>query len=153
MTNVDSIRTYRIWLALLAPAVAIVLLIWLPFGFTMGGLIEEWDVLGLFTTHGLFFVADTTSPLAAHALRPLTVFPHALAYFLNPNSFEYWHVLLILALIVKGSASSHLIWKATGSLGWADQVLAVAVVIAAIFLGSWRYGRMVAGFRRKRFQD
>lgn len=107
------------WLALLTPSLFIILILWLPFGFGLSGLIEEWDVLGLFTTHGLFFVADATSPLAAHSLRPLTILPHALAYFMDPNSFDYWHVLLMLALVVKGGASSYLALKSTRSLGWA----------------------------------
>ena len=118
----------RTWLAILTPPLFIVLFIWLPFGFTLTGLLEEWSVLGLFATHGLFFVADTSSPLFAHALRPLTVFPHALAYFFDPNSFNYWHVSLIIALMVKGSASSHLIWKATGSIRWA-MVMGVLVLV------------------------
>ena len=99
----------------------VVFLIWLPFGFTLIGLIEEWGALGLFTNNGLFFIVDlnTPLPLTVHATRPLTLFPHALAYYLDPNSFYYWHILLILTLVVKGSAASQLIWKATNSLGWA----------------------------------
>ena len=111
--------TRQTWLALIAPSILVVLALWLPFGFGLSGLIEEWSVLGLFTTDGLFFVADATSPLAAHSLRPLTILPHALAYFMDPNSFDYWHVLLMLALVVKGGASSYLALKSTRSLGWA----------------------------------
>lgn len=116
------------WLALLSPSLFIVLILWLPFGFGLSGLIEEWDVLGLFTTHGLFFVADATSPLAAHSLRPLTILPHAVAYFIDPNSFDYWHVLLMLTLAIKGGASSYLAWKSTRSLGWA-MVMGVLVLV------------------------
>lgn len=120
--------TIRTWLALLSPSLFIVLALWLPFGFELSGMIEEWDVLGLFTTHGLFFVADATSPMAAHSLRPLTILPHAIAYFLDPNSFDYWHVLLMLALATKGGASSYLAWKSTRSLGWA-MVMGVLVLV------------------------
>lgn len=120
--------TRQTWLALLSPSLFIVLALWLPFGFELSGLIEEWDVLGLFTTHGLFFVADATSPLAAHSLRPLTILPHAIAYFLDSNSFDYWHVLLMLALAIKGGASSYLAWKSTRSLGWA-MVMGVLVLV------------------------
>lgn len=128
---IERTKTRSVWLALLVPALAIVLAIWLPFGFELTGLIEEWDVLGLFNKHGLFFFARAASPLALHVLRPLTIFPHAIAYFLDPNSFYYWHVLLILALILKGSASSHLIWKATGSLKWAAVMGALVLVYPA----------------------
>ena len=106
----------------------IVFAIWLPFGFNLIGLIEEWSILGLFTNHGLFFIVDTTGPLAGHALRPLTVFPQAVAYFLDPNSFNYWHVLLIMALVTKSLASSTLFWQATGSLRWSI-VMGLMVII------------------------
>lgn len=105
-------------LFLVLPIIAILFAIWFPFGFSLIGLIEEWDVLGLFSMHGVFFVADAGTPLAAHLIRPLTVFPQALAYSLDPNSFDYWHVLLILSLLIKACAFSHLMWKATGSLVW-----------------------------------
>jgi putative flippase GtrA len=45
-------------LGLLLPPLVVVGLLWLPFGFRLGGLIEEWDVLGLFSLRGLFFLAD-----------------------------------------------------------------------------------------------
>ena len=123
-----NFMTRKNWLALLSPALFTVLALWLPFGFGLSGLIEEWDVLGLFTTHGLFFVADATSPMAAHSLRPLTILPHAVAYFIDPNSFDYWHVLLMLALAIKGGASSYLAWRLTRSLGWA-MVMGVLVLV------------------------
>lgn len=118
-------------LAIFAPSFILVLSIWLPFGFSLTGLIEEWDVLGLFTTHGLFYVADTTSPLAAHAIRPLTVFPHALAYYFDPDSFNYWNVILMATLLIKGCASSFLTWRATRSLTWAAVMGALLLVYPA----------------------
>jgi putative flippase GtrA len=105
-------------LRLVVPSGVIVGLLWLAFGFRLTGLIEEWDVLGLFAKHGLFFIADSGSPLAAHSLRPLTVLPHALAYFLDPDSFTFWHLLLISALLVKGAASTYLGWRCSGSWRW-----------------------------------
>ena len=109
-------------------AFIVVLLIWLPFGFTLIGLIEEWNVLGLFSNNALFFVADVNSLMSAQAGRPLTIFPHAIAYYLDQNSFFYWHVLLMLALIIKGSAAGQLIWKTTDSLSWAV-VMAMLVIL------------------------
>lgn len=106
----------RRWLAHIVPAALVVLILWLPFGFALTGLIEEWGVLGLFIKHGVFFFADTSSPLAPHALRPLTIFPHALAFWLDSNSFFYWHLLLMLALVIKGASVSYLMEKLTGSL-------------------------------------
>ncbi len=116
LTASDPQPASRRWLAHIVPAALVVLILWLPFGFALTGLIEEWDVLGLFIKHGVFFFADTSSPLAPHALRPLTIFPHALAFWLDSNSFFYWHVLLMLALVIKGASVSYLMEKLTGSL-------------------------------------
>ncbi|MBA2710831.1 MAG: hypothetical protein H0U57_09595 [Tatlockia sp.] len=108
-----------ICLSLILPSLLIIFALWLPFGFSLTGLIEEWGILGAFTTNGLFFIADVHSPMPAHAFRPLTILPHALAYFMDPDSFIYWHLLLILSLLLKGIATSYLIWQATSSQRWA----------------------------------
>ncbi len=118
LKKLDSQPSRSIW-AFIIPSLIMVVAIWLPFGFSLTGLIEEWGVLGLFTQNGLFFVVTPTTPFALHAMRPLTIFPHAIAYLLDPNSFNYWHVLLMLALLVKGSTTSILCWQATGSRFWA----------------------------------
>lgn len=97
--------------------------------------------IGLFALHLFKFPMDATildTQYQVESSRAQTIF--------------YQTLLGLFAVI----CASVLLWpnaKIIPSVGWADQVLAVAVVIAAIFLGSWRYGRMVAGFRRKRFQD
>jgi hypothetical protein len=103
-------------IALILPAVAILCAIWFPFGFSLIGLIEEWDVLGLFSQHGVFYIVDKGTPLSAHLLRPLTIFPQAVGYTFDQNSYNYWHVILLIFLAGKTSAASHLVWKATGSL-------------------------------------
>jgi hypothetical protein len=108
----------KFWMAHILPVAILVLALWIPYGFSLIGLIEEWGLLGAFTTHGLFFVTDTTSPLAAHALRPLTILPQAIAYYLDPYSFKYWNVLLALSLCVKGSSLSYITNYITGSLKW-----------------------------------
>jgi len=105
--------------------------IWLPFGFSLTALIEEWSILGLFTTHGLFFIANTSGPLAAHALRPLTIFPHALAYWLDPHSFKFWHILLILVLIIKGSTAGYLVLRVSHSFFLAVVMSALVLVYPA----------------------
>lgn len=118
-------------LLILLPSALIVFLIWLPFGFALTGLIEEWGALGIFTRSGLFWLALPSSPLAAHALRPLTSFPHALSYFLDPNSFKYWHILLMLSLILKGFSISYIFMKITGSYRWSAVVGMLALVYPA----------------------
>jgi hypothetical protein len=91
-------------------------MIWFPFGFALSGLIEEWDVLSLFIKHDVFYIITTSSPIHEHALRPLEILPHAIAYFLDPNSFNYWHVILILGLYIKSSSATYLGFRATNSL-------------------------------------
>ncbi|MEO8642217.1 hypothetical protein [Pseudomonas sp.] len=113
-----SCQGAKIWMAHILPVAILVLALWLPYGFSLIGLIEEWGLLGSFTTHGLFFVADASSPLAAHALRPLTILPQAIAYYLDPYSFKYWNVLLALSLCVKGSSLSYITSYITGSVKW-----------------------------------
>lgn len=122
------VERHQLLLVVLGPPLFVVLMLWLPFGFALTGLIEEWDVLNLFTTNGLFFIANAGSPLAAHALRPLTIFPHAVAYWLDPNSFNYWHVLLMAALIIKGAGAGFLTWKATGRASLAAAAGALVIV-------------------------
>ena len=114
-----NITFKRNWILFLISSVLVVLLIWLPFGFQLSGLIEEWDTLALFTKNGLFFWAGSDSPLAAHRLRPLTIFPHALSYFLDSDSFTFWHLFQMLALALKGIAASMIAWFLTRSRGWA----------------------------------
>jgi hypothetical protein len=111
----------RSWLGaagLSVPVLVTVLAIWLPFGFAMTAVIEGWGVLGLFNIDHPFFLASIHSPMQVQALRPLTIFPQALAYYLDPDSFFYWHVLLIAALVAKGCASAHLMARVSRSVRW-----------------------------------
>ncbi|HSW68844.1 MAG TPA: hypothetical protein VLI69_01630 [Gammaproteobacteria bacterium] len=108
-----------LFLGSLIPLLVIILAIWLPYGFTGTGLLEEWGILGLFTTYGPIFFEHISGPLAQHALRPLMVFPDSLVYTLDPNSFNYWHLLTILSLLLKGIAASYLVWLAIDSRFWA----------------------------------
>jgi hypothetical protein len=126
--KVQHIKKWPVWAALAVPVMITILVIWFPFGFTLTGLIEEWGILGTFIHNGLFFIATPDSPLAFLGLRPLTILPLSIAYLLDPNSFDSWHILLMLALFIKGSTSSHLIWKGTGSLKWAS-VMGVLVLV------------------------
>ena len=103
---------------MLIPQILVVVLIWLPFGFGLHGLVEEWDILGRFSQNGVFFWSGIQSSMAAHALRPLTILPHAIAYILDPNSFFYWNLILMLSLIVKGFSCALLVRRATGSSSW-----------------------------------
>ena len=115
-------------LCLLA-VVACVLAIWLPFGFALTGLIEEWGLLGLMELGGPSYVAGLGNMSADVALRPLNEVPFVLANVLSPDSFVAWHLLLMTALVVKGCASSYLVWKVTRSKGFA----ALAGVLVLVY--------------------
>lgn len=110
------------------PSAAVLVAIWLPFGFSMIGLIEEWDLLGLFAIHGTFFSALSDSPLAAHSLRPLMPLSFAVAHLIDPDSFAGWHWLTLASLLVKSVAVNCLVTRATGVRGW-GVVAAVLVLI------------------------
>lgn len=89
--------------------------IWLPFGFEMGGLIEEWGLLGLYSRFGHFFISGPEGNVPSLAMRPLTFLMPALANKLSPNSFVPWHLLLILALLLKGVVGGCLIFRLSHS--------------------------------------
>lgn len=118
----------RRWGFLVIPCALMLALLWLPFGFSITGLIEEWDVLALFTLHDPFVWVGPDGPLAGHRLRPLTIAPHAVSFMLDPDSFAYWHVLLIGALLLKGLGAALIGWWLTHSRRWAA-VLALLVVL------------------------
>ncbi|MDO0817729.1 hypothetical protein [Xanthomonas campestris] len=115
------------WGFVFLPAAIALALLWLPFGFSIIGLIEEWDVLGLFTLYDPFFWVASDGPLAAHRLRPLTVAPHALAYMLDPDSFIWWHILLMGSLLTKAIAGGLIGWWLTESKRWST-ILGLMVV-------------------------
>lgn len=119
------------WLAHLGPALLTVFFMWLPFGFALTGLLEEWGVIGLFSRIGVFFLTDVSSAMPAHALRPLTIFPHALGYFLDSDTFNYWHVLLIIALVIKGWSLSVITTRITGALKWGMLASILVIVFPA----------------------
>ena len=107
--------------------VATVALIWLPIGTAMLGVIEEWDLLAMFTKHGVFFLTSLNSLMPALALRPLSIAPQALAYVLGPNSFLSWHALLAISLTVKAFAMGYVIW-------WSLRDRSLAVLGGLLFL-------------------
>ncbi|PPU97820.1 hypothetical protein XpopCFBP1817_04630 [Xanthomonas populi] len=112
----------------IACSIAIVMLLWLPFGFNMMGHIEEWDLLSLFTRHGVFYFVGEGGPLPTHRMRPLMLLPNAIAYQLSPNSFFAMHLLQMLALVLKGVCGGIIGWWLLRSRLYAV-LLALLVVI------------------------
>ncbi len=123
----SSLITAKLKWSFFLPICLLVFAIWLPFGFSQTGLIEEWGILGLFSDSGPIFFGGINSPFALQALRPFTVLPHSIAFSLDPNSFFYWQILLIAALVVKGAATANLVCQATNS--WRFAIIAGLLII------------------------
>lgn len=103
--------------------------IWLPFGFEMGGLIEEWGLLGLYAKYGHFYLSGREGLLPSFAMRPFTFLVPGLANQLSKHSFVPWHVLLILALMLKGAMGGWLAWR----LSQSKMLGAVAVLLFILY--------------------
>ena len=112
--NREYLSTRTMIAVLGLPALAIIAL-WWPFGFSLGGLVEEWDILFLFARHGVFFIADQSSPIQLQDARPLTIVPQAIAYTLDPDSFLYWHVIQAISLLIKGFSAGIMGFYLTGT--------------------------------------
>jgi hypothetical protein len=95
----------RIFIAVLALPLVAVTFLWLPFGFSLGGVVEEWGFLELFARNGVFYIVDEET-LPAQIARPLNVLPQALAYTLDSDTFFYWHIFQAASLTVKGACAA-----------------------------------------------
>lgn len=121
------------------PTAVLLAALWLPFGFSLIGLIEEWDLLGWFTTNGLFLYIRPGGPIVQHILRPFYPLSLGIAYLLDSNSFFAWHLLMLAALLVKGIAMTHLVGRATRSYKYG--------VMAAVLLLLYPADTMQLSFR------
>ncbi len=124
---------------LLLPTLALIVILWLPFGFHMGALIEEWGLLGLYVRYGPIFVAGPHSILASHQMRPIMTTLWAIAYQVDPNSWWFWHVELALTLLIKGASMTWLALYLTGSRRWA--------VVAGLLFVVWPADTLQMAFR------
>lgn len=93
---------------------AVVVLLWLPFGWNVSGLTDEWVLIGEFT--GSNFSLDLSS------LRPfVTAFQH-LGYLLTPNSHVGINIVFAALLLARGFA----LYLAIGELLPSARVVASA---------------------------
>jgi hypothetical protein len=91
---------FLIWAGV--PSLVAIAIIWFPFGLTMGGLIEEWDMLRLFDKHGPQWNAFPGQPLSElFAARPLAPLPFLVARLIDDTSFLGFHVVLMAACVLK----------------------------------------------------
>jgi hypothetical protein len=123
-------RALPLWATGIALAIALVGVIWLPFGFSMGAIVEEWDMRYLFDSGRMGWTAFPGQPMSdLFAARPLTPVPFVLAHLLAPESFAGFHVVLILALALRVFAGF--------GIGWwlfRDRFLAVCVGALALVI-------------------
>ena len=104
--------------ALIATPIVIVVAMWVPFGFSMTGLYEEWAIFGVFSQGGVSFFSGLNGDFASQASRPLLMFPFALSYVLDGNSFYPMNFVLAGVLITQGIAFGFLTRKLTNSSLW-----------------------------------
>jgi len=121
------------------PSVVMIVLLWLPFGFQMGPILEAWGVLGLYAEHGVFFFAGADSLMPQHQMRPIMTMLWGIGYAIDPNSWWAWHVELALVLLIKGVSMSSLALYLTGSRRWA--------VIAGLLFIVWPADTLQMAFR------
>jgi hypothetical protein len=102
-------------------------LIYGPVGWSMMGLIEEWDNFYLFAKFGVFYIADAGSPHSEQRIRPLAALPFSVGYLFGPNAFVVLHVLQATSLVFKGLAIAVIIdWLLANRL--------IAVLCGLIFV-------------------
>lgn len=109
----------------------VVSMLWLPFGFEMGGLIEEWGLLGMYAKHGHFYLSGNEGVFPHFVMRPLTFLVPALAVKVGPQSFVGWHLLLIVAIGLKGVLGGWLVFRLFGSFFLSGAAILLFVTLPA----------------------
>jgi hypothetical protein len=93
-----------------AALAALVLTLWLPFGWKITGLYEEWLIMrDADAGNPLRMLYDP--PYASAAYRPLTLAPFVLGYLLTPSSFLGLNLIETLLLFAKGAAMYTLVLR------------------------------------------
>lgn len=124
---------------LVLPSVVLIAFLWLPFGVHMGPTIEEWGLLGLYGEHGPFFISGAHSLMPQHQMRPLIAAPWALAYWIDPNSWWFWHVELASMLLIKGAAFTSITYYVSKSKRLS--------IIAGLLFAVWPADTLQMAFR------
>lgn len=90
------------WAWAVAPAVFCIGALWWNFGFTLGGMIEEWDFIWLMNRYPGFWNSFAGNPMSEQfEARPLQITPFAAAYALDHYSFLGFHFVLMLACVLR----------------------------------------------------
>jgi hypothetical protein len=89
------------------PALVAIAILWYPFGFAMGAMLEDWGYYDLFNRIPAYWNSFPGSPLAElSAARPFQFTPFVLAKLIAPDSFVGAHLLLMTACVLKVVAST-----------------------------------------------
>lgn len=119
-------RTIAAWA--IAYTTCLVMIIYGPVGWSMMGLIEEWDIFQLFNKLGVFYaITDASNPIFAQRIRPLIVLPYAIGYHFGSNAFVALHVLQGTSLVLKGVAAAVMI-------NWLSANRLIALLCGLIFV-------------------
>lgn len=97
---INSFRPFWIWSGLVGALS--VLLLWYQFGFSLGGMIEEYDLLRAIARHPNFWNSFPGNPMSeSFAARPFQITPFYIAHAIDSQSFLGFHILLIAACFLK----------------------------------------------------
>jgi hypothetical protein len=101
--RIDLPSRLPVTLVALAALAAVVVALWLPFGWKVTGLYEEWLIMrDADAGNPLRMLYDP--PYASAAYRPLTLAPFVLGYLLTPSSFLGLNIIETLLFFGKGAA-------------------------------------------------
>ena len=79
-----------------------VLAIWYPFGLSLGGLIEEWELISIIINHPDQWNSFPGNVMSSDfSARPLQFTVFWLAHLISPNSFLGFHILLLVACMLR----------------------------------------------------
>jgi hypothetical protein len=117
----------RLAVAAIAAAIS-VFVIWYPFGFALGGMIEEWDLLHLFLQKPDAWASFPGGVMSeAFSARPLQLTVFHLEHAIDPHSFLGFHLLLIASCLVRVIAGC-------GIGFWLFRDRGYAVLLGTLFL-------------------
>jgi hypothetical protein len=96
-----------LWAAALIAYALLAIVLWLPFGFRMNGLVEEWDISWLLDRGEQLWWITGSSSVSYLRLRPLTMLPFAVAHALG--GFVWLNAIALAVLALRGTATFLLI--------------------------------------------
>jgi len=126
---------FRLWLVPIVALIVIVVVIWIPFGFKVTGLMEEWMVLhslesGVPSERNEDFSLFITSGL--QRMRPLVGAAFVVGYSIAPDSFFGFNIVMMGLIAAKGIALYLILRKLTaGNKAYALLVALLFVVYPA----------------------